>query len=103
MYGGKRSGDETSMRRLMTAFPVGSRVIRMFGLRLRASCLVGLLELVCGRAQNCVGVMSEPASSVGSVVVASCWFMVEVSGGMTDVSSSSDVVSVRNLLASSMS
>jgi hypothetical protein len=70
----------------------------MFGLRLRWSCVVGLLE--CGRAQNCVGVMGEPAGSIGSTVVASCWFM----GGPTDVSSSSsDVISVRNLLASSMS
>jgi hypothetical protein len=103
VYGGKRSGDETNVRRLMTAFPVGSRVIRMFGLRLRVSCLVGLLGMVCGRAQNCVGVMSEPASSIGSIIVASCWSIVGVSGGMHDVSSSSDVISVRNLLASSMS
>ena len=74
----------------------------MFGLRLRLSCVVGLPS--CGSAQNCVGVMGEPAGSTGSTVVASCWFM----GGTTDVSSSSsfsssDVISVRNLLASSMS
>ena len=97
MYGGKRSGDEANMRRWMTAFPVGSRVIRMFGLRLRLSCVVGLPG--CGRAQNCVGVMSDPAGSNGSAIVASCWII----GRPADVSPSSSDISVRNLLASSMS
>ena len=97
MYGGKRSGDGTSVRRLMTAFPVGSCVIRMFGLRLRVVCHVGLLGIVCGHSQNCVGVMSEPTSSVGWIPSDSCWSIVGVTGGLQCISS------VRNLLASSMS